>query len=422
MSEVRSRDQVASRAAEAVDTSAVTGLPSPRVGVALGGFGALAVLGYAIVAGHGVQQGVLYALGLLLGVALYHARFGFTSAFRQLMAVGQGAGLRAHMLMLAVASALFAPILAAGTGLFGVEPTGNVAPLGLSVVFGAFIFGIGMQLGGACASGTLFSIGGGQTVILLTLGAFIAGSVVGAYHWDFWTGTMPALPPVSLAESTGLGYAGALAVQLALLGAIAGGTLLVARWKNPPARSEPPKASGLVRVVRGSWPLWVGALVLAGLNAATLLVRGEPWGITSAFALWGSKMAQALGVDVAGWSYWSGERAAALQAPVLADATSVMNFGIVFGALVAAAVGGTFALHRRIPWKTAAAAIVGGLLMGYGARLAYGCNIGAFFSGVASFSLHGWLWVLMALAGTYAGLYLRPLFGLAVPKPTDSSC
>jgi uncharacterized membrane protein YedE/YeeE len=51
--------------------------------------------------------------------------------------------------------------------------------------------------------------------------------------------------------------------------------------------------------------------------------------------------------------------------------------------------------------------------MGYGARLAFGCNIGAYFSGIASGSLHGWLWLGAALLGTYAGFALRPAFGLA---------
>jgi hypothetical protein len=60
--------------------------------------------------------------------------------------------------------------------------------------------------------------------------------------------------------------------------------------------------------------------------------------------------------------------------------------------------------------------------MGYGARIAYGCNIGAYFDGIASFSLHGWLWGAVALVGTAIGLKLRPLFGLTVPKPTDSVC
>jgi len=58
----------------------------------------------------------------------------------------------------------------------------------------------------------------------------------------------------------------------------------------------------------------------------------------------------------------------------------------------------------------------------FGARMAGGCNIGAYFSGVASFSLHGWLWGAAAIVGTYVGVPLRPLFGLGNPKPTDSVC
>jgi uncharacterized membrane protein YedE/YeeE len=53
-------------------------------------------------------------------------------------------------------------------------------------------------------------------------------------------------------------------------------------------------------------------------------------------------------------------------------------------------------------------------MMGYGARLAYGCNIGAFFSGIASSSLHGWVWIAAAALGTVVGIRLRPLFRLPV--------
>lgn len=56
------------------------------------------------------------------------------------------------------------------------------------------------------------------------------------------------------------------------------------------------------------------------------------------------------------------------------------------------------------------------LLPGYGARFAWGCNIGAFFSGVASGSLHGWLWIAAALAGNQAGIRLRPWFSLPVDR------
>ncbi len=48
----------------------------------------------------------------------------------------------------------------------------------------------------------------------------------------------------------------------------------------------------------------------------------------------------------------------------------------------------------------------GGLLLGYGARNAYGCNIGAYFSGIASSSLHGWIWGITAFAGSIMGTHL----------------
>jgi hypothetical protein len=49
---------------------------------------------------------------------------------------------------------------------------------------------------------------------------------------------------------------------------------------------------------------------------------------------------------------------------------------------------GRFAPVWRVPARSLVAALVGGLLLGP-ARAPYGCNIGAFFSGIASSSLHG---------------------------------
>jgi hypothetical protein len=53
-------------------------------------------------------------------------------------------------------------------------------------------------------------------------------------------------------------------------------------------------------------------------------------------------------------------------------------------------------------------------MLGYGARIAYGCNIGAYFSGIASSSVHGWVWFASAFAGNMLGTRLRPWFGLRV--------
>ncbi|EGH41390.1 YeeE/YedE, partial [Pseudomonas syringae pv. pisi str. 1704B] len=147
------------------------------------------------------------------------------------------------------------------------------------------------------------------------------------------------------------------------------------------------------------------------LNYATLALAGRPWGITSAFALWGAKAASGLGVDVGSWVFWqSAANAKALAAPVWEDITSVMDIGIMLGALLAAGLAGRFAPSLDIPTRSLVAAVIGGLLLGYGSRLAYGCNIGAYFSGIASGSLHGWLWLVAAYAGNVIGVRLRPIF------------
>ena len=366
-------------------------------------------------------QPLLFAIGLLLGYTLFHARFGFTSAFRRLMSVGNGQAMRSHMLMLAVAVTLFAPILAYGTTIFGGSVAGYVSPVGVSLLVGAFVFGIGMQLGGGCASGTLYAVGGGRSVMFITFIFFVIGATIGAYHLPFWTEEMPSFAPFSLATSTGLGYSGAWVLSLILFALIAWVTLIVEKKTKAPKMAPVPTETGWRRIFRGSWPLFAAAIVLAILNALTLLTRGQPWGITSAFSLWGSKIASSFGVDVSNWGYWQGTNAAALNASIFADSTTVMNIGIIIGAFIASAAGGLFKF-TQITLGNFAASVIGGLMMGYGARLAFGCNIGAYFGGIASFSAHGYIWGIMAMAGTFLALYLRPLFGLSVPKSNDSVC
>ena len=107
-------------------------------------------------------------------------------------------------------------------------------------------------------------------------------------------------------------------------------------------------------------------LILAILNIATLLVAGHPWSITYGFGLWGAKAADAVGIPVASWEFWTWPaQAQALSSSVLADNTSVMNFGIILGAGLAAALAGKFAPKAKIPLRSFLAAAIGGILMGY---------------------------------------------------------
>ncbi|MFQ5890559.1 MAG: YeeE/YedE family protein [Gemmatimonadota bacterium] len=385
--------------------------------------------GAAILSAQGWRYGALFAIGALLGVTLLATGFGFTSGYRRAILHGDFSHLYAQLLMLAVATALFAPVL---SGLVnpGRPVAGALAPAGAQVAIGAFLFGIGMQLGDGCGSGTLYGAGGGSTRNLLTLVAFCGGAFLGSLHMMYWS-RLPSLGTVSLAD--GLGWPLAVALQLLAFAAIAGGLGLWTRrrvYSRLGGAPDHPERTGSVRPemsipggdiarwLRGHRVLVIGGLSLAVLNFLTLLLAGHPWTITWAFSLWGAKGATLLGWDPASSGFWSvGFPRAALSRPIARDVTSVMDVGIVLGALAAAAWRGRYRLQKRIAPRPFVAAILAGLLLGYGARVAFGCNIGAFFSGVASGSLHGWLWIAAAFPGTWVGTRLRPRFGLPNEAP-----
>lgn len=354
------------------------------------------------------RQAALFVVGLAAGLILYHAAFGFTAAWREVVSTGRSAGLRAQMIMLGVTVLVFTPLIAWGE-IGGISLRGSVAPLSIGVIIGAFMFGIGMQLGGGCASGTLFTAGGGNMRMLVTLAFFIVGSVLGSWQWEAWQ-SAPALQPVALSQN--FGVVGGIVISLLLFAAVFVAARAWEQHRHGDVRADR-DGVGAYQFLRGPWPLLAGALALAGVNIATLLLAGRPWGVTSAFALWGSQLLEVIGFDVSQWAYWSRPGAAAsLERSLFHDITSVMNIGIMLGALLAAALAGRFAPNFRIPGKSILAAVVGGILLGYGARIAYGCNIGAYFGGIGSTSLHGWLWFVAAFIGSGLGTRLRPWFGL----------
>jgi uncharacterized membrane protein YedE/YeeE len=361
------------------------------------------------------RQGVLALVGAAFGFVMYQASFSFAGGWRAAVMQGRTASIRAQMLAIGLACVGVMPILDAGS-IGGQAMMGAFGPIGISLFVGSFTFGFGMQLGGGCASGTLFTVGGGSTRMLITLAAFVTGALIGTAHLPWWT----SLWNIGVVETVDyLGLWPSIAMQLLGLALV---YALASSWeKKKRGRLEriakPPVGSPALpvgqRLFRGQWPLLWASLLLAMLSIANLLLSGQPWSVTFGFNLWGAKIAGILGLDVSGWTYWQWSMPAqALAGPVLAETTSVTNIGLVLGALFAACLAGKFAPVWNVPLRSAMAAIIGGLLMGYGARLAFGCNIGALFSGIASGSLHGWVWFALAFLGSLAGIRVRPWFGL----------
>jgi uncharacterized membrane protein YedE/YeeE len=355
-------------------------------------------------------EGMRYLLGTLLGgfagYALYHASFGFTAAWRRLTRERRGAGLRAQMLLIGLTCAV-TYLLIGYQELTGWRMYPAVMPMGLMSAIGAFAFGVGMQLGGGCASGTLFSAGGGSTRVMITLAFFVLGSVWATAHVPGFWARLPEITGVPDIPGTGLiglfGPVGALGVLTLFIAAIWLGTAAVERRAHGGLEPALPTES----LIRGRWSLAAGAVALALVGIGSFLLFQRPWGITSGFALWGAKLFDAAGIPVAEWSYWQGWRADQLAGSVFADRVSVMNFGIILGAMAAASLAGRFDPRWRLSPRDILTAVIGGLLMGYGARLAYGCNIGAYLGGMVSGSLHGWWWLVWGFAGSLVGTRLR---------------
>ncbi|MBU1210388.1 MAG: YeeE/YedE family protein [Alphaproteobacteria bacterium] len=387
----------------------LAGVNKPAVFVALG----LLALGAGLLATQvSTQKAVLFVIGAGLGFALLHGAFGFTSGWRTIVTRGDGRGLKAQLAVIAATMICFVPMIAGylpGEAKYG----GLIAPVSLTVVIGAFMFGIGMQLGNGCGSGTLFTLGGGSKRMLFTLPGFIAGSLLASLQWSWWQ--LPGIGAVNLASE--FGVPGALLLGLAGLAAVWWLIVLFERAHRPdkgPPAGEPQAGARDGWMWRGPWSLiWAGAALVV-LNVATMLVGGVPWAVTYGFALWGATAASLAGFDIGAYEFWGWAKSSdILMGALVTNQQSVMNVGLILGAMLAAGLAGTFG---KGPWPNAvsiAGAILGGLLMGYGARLSFGCNIGAFLGGIASGSLHGWVWFAAAFAGSLIGIKLRPVFGLA---------
>jgi uncharacterized protein len=156
--------------------------------------------------------------------------------------------------------------------------------------------------------------------------------------------------------------------------------------------------------LKDAWPYITGAVLLSAFQVVTFAVTGSPWGVSAAFASWGAWLYQLVGGSVSKWYYFATEAGeATLKAGFLKDAATWRNLGLIFGALFATLIASGFKFKKIKGWRQVAAAVLGGLLMGYGARIGFGCNIGAFYSGIASMSLSGWVFGAALFAGAIIG-------------------
>ena len=355
------------------------------------------VLGVTVLAGP--RAGLLALIGLGFGLVLEGLRFGFAGPWRLAVTERDGRGLIAQLLSIGLVAAVALPLLAANP----TELSGAHGPVGLAMIAGAFVFGAAMQIVMGCGSGTLINAGSGNLIGAVALVMFVLGSFLGTLHLDWWTG-LGSLPVLTLQGMAG--PQGGLGLTLLGLAAV---IVFVA------LRSAPGK-----RLPQGRLILAAGLLALLAL--ANLVVAGQPWGIVYGLGLWGAKVASASGADLSTTAFWAAPgNAALLGQSVLRDVTSLTNIGLIFGAFIAmrwkSEIAPQVARLQPASWVVIALA---GLVLGYSARLAFGCNVGAFFSGIGTGSLHGWVWFAAAFAGSMLGIRLRGRLLLPASGPAGT--
>jgi len=362
----------------------------------------------------------LWLLAVTAGFTLQRSRFCFASAFRDLFLFGSSRMMKGIIVGLAIATIGFAINMFRMVPFpeFGVLPgQANILPAGLSTVVGGLLFGFGMVLSGGCVSGSLYRMAEGYVASWVSMIGILIGLGFLSQTWNWWWEiSISSEALLWIPAKLDLGYGGGVALTL---GGLLIAFLLFLWWESRsglsipglPGIKEPDETLGQklsvvwrAVFVRG-WPAVVGGAVLGVIGVLMYMVH-MPWGVTGELARLSNAIMstlnfaapEALGLsDLGGCSGLSEETG-------LFTHTFAVTAGVLPGSLIGALFAGEFKLRFPREAKRYVQALGGGVIMGYGAGLAIGCTVGAFFSSIPSLSISGWLFALALSGGAFLGV------------------
>ncbi len=162
--------------------------------------------------------------------------------------------------------------------------------------------------------------------------------------------------------------------------------------------SKPNETSVLISILKDAyskvfsenWPVWLGGLLI-GITSVITFTWARPWGVVGGLREWVDWLFYSLGIYSFHPAY----------SPLLSS-SSVLTFGLIWGAFASALLSKQFAVKTPPPFELFRGA-VGGTLMGIGAAMAMGCNVGGFFSATSALSLGG----IAMMAGLTLGAFLE---------------
>lgn len=316
----------------------------------------------------------------------------------------------------------------------------NIYPINFGLIIGGLLFGFGMTFSSCCGSGTLTDIAtdiprGGTTLFFFGLGVFLGFPFQNYHNWvkESWFTTSSSTRGVFLPDLfkfDGLnGYLGAI-VTTALLA----GIVIHFAKKYEEYRRNTGSFSGIdteemqattqrnesnqvpYRLFSQTtyetlfvkpWSMTAGAMGLVILVAVLMSGAKTGWSVTSPFGIWFGKLLGLFGVSPDALAKFTGLGVSSFTTPVFEQAGSIQNFGIIIGTITCLLLMGSFKFEFGYSKKQLLIFAVGGFLMGFGTRLAHGCNAGALFTPISQMSLSGWFFLVVMIAGGILGNQLR---------------
>jgi len=155
------------------------------------------------------------------------------------------------------------------------------------------------------------------------------------------------------------------------------------------------------------WSMKVGASVIAVIFTLLMGVTKAGWGASTPYGWWFGKLLMVFGVSPESLSNFTNFPEKLYTMPFFAHPINVQNIGIMVGTVICLLLAGTFknvvTSEIKITPKQMALYAMGGILMGFGTRLANGCNVGALYTPIANFSLSGWVFFAALVGGGILG-------------------
>ena len=144
--------------------------------------------------------------------------------------------------------------------------------------------------------------------------------------------------------------------------------------------------------------------VLVAFLSVLIMAWWRPWGAVGAVRNWGDWIMYGItsltGSNSGIFSYYG-----AAPKSVLQDSGSVIGIGFIAGAFISACLGKDFAF-RIPPYREMVKSVFAGILMGVGATLAGGCNVGGFYNAIGNLAANGFTMWIGLVAGVLLGLKL----------------